>query len=92
MSNQIVSGASQIQAMAIVNATQDRQIHDNTHPTMITSPDRNPQAARSLILPSTTNLAPMTTDDSEKLTLKRKDVPLSTEKVATAPQTEVTGT
>ncbi|XP_029667471.1 polyhomeotic-like protein 2 isoform X1 [Formica exsecta] len=90
--NQIVNGASQVQAMPIVNATQDQPTHDNTNPAiMITSPDRNPQAECSLILPSTTNIAPMATDDSVKLGLKKEDMPVLTEEVAaTAPQIEVT--
>lgn len=88
-----MNGASQVQAMPIVNATQDQPTHDNTNPAvMITSPDRNPQAECSLILPSTTNLTPMTTDDSVKLVLKKEDMPVPTEEVAAAaPQMEVTG-
>lgn len=88
-----MNGASQVQAMPIVNATPDQPTHDNTNPAiMITSPDRNPQAECSLILPSTTNIAPMATDDSVKLVLKKEDMPVPTEEVAaTAPQIEVTG-
>jgi len=88
-----VNGASQVQAMPIVNTTQDQPTHDNTNPAiMITSPDRNPQTECSLILPSTTNLAPMTTDDSVKLVMKKEDMPVPTEEVAAAaPQAEATG-
>jgi len=86
--NQIVSGASQVQAMPIVNATQDQPSHDNTNSAMmITSPDRNSQTECSLILPSTTN-PPVTTDDSGKLALKKEDTPATTEEVAAAPQSE----
>lgn len=88
-----MNGASQVQAMPIVNATQDQPTHDNTNPAiMITSPDRNPQAECSLILPSTTNLAPMTTDDGVKLVTKKDDMPVPTEEVvAVTPQAEATG-
>lgn len=85
-----MSGASQVQAMPIVNATQDQPTHDNTNSIMITSPDRNPQAECSLILPSTTN-PPLMTDDSAKLTAKKEDVPVTTEDITTAPQSEITG-
>lgn len=86
-----MSGASQVQAMPIVNATQDQPAHDNTNSTiMITSPDRNPQAECSLILPSTTN-PPLMTDDSVKLAAKKEDVPVTTEDITTAPQSEITG-
>lgn len=85
-----MSGASQVQAMPIVNATQD-QPHDNTNSTiMITSPDRNPQAECSLILPSTTN-PPLMTDDSVKLVAKKEDAPVTTEDITAAPQSEITG-
>lgn len=85
-----MSSASQVQAMPIVNATQDQPTHDNTNSAiMITSPDRNPQAECSLILPSTTN-PPLMTDDSVKLTAKKEDVPV-TEDITTAPQSEITG-
>lgn len=84
-----MSSASQIQAIPIVNATQDQPAHDNTNSTiMITSPDRNPQAECSL-LPSTTN-APLMTDDSVKL-MKKEDVPATTEDITAAPQSEITG-
>jgi len=86
-----MSGASQVQAMPIVNATQDQSTHDNTNSTiMITSPDRNPQAECSLILPSTTN-PPLITDDSVKLAAKKEDIPVTTEDITAAPQTEITG-
>lgn len=86
-----MSGASQVQAMPIVNATQDQPTHDNTNSAiMITSPDRNPQTECSLILPSTTN-PPLMTDDSVKLTAKKEDVPVTAEDITTAPQSEITG-
>lgn len=87
-----MNGASQVQAMPIVNATQDQPAHDNTNSAIIiTSPDRNSQAECSLILPST-NLAPITTDDSVKIVLKKDDMPVATEEItAAAPQTEITG-
>ncbi|XP_072753004.1 uncharacterized protein [Anoplolepis gracilipes] len=90
--NQIVNGAPQVQAIPIVNTTQDQSTHETTNPAiMITSPDRNPQSECSLILPSTTNLTPMATDDSVKLISKKEDMPVPTEEVAiAAPQTEVT--
>lgn len=76
--------------MPIVNATQDQQTHDNTNSTIIiTSPDRNPQADCSLILPSTTN-PPVTTDESLKLAPKKEEVPVTTEEIV-VPQPEVTG-
>ncbi|EZA51225.1 hypothetical protein DMN91_012652 [Ooceraea biroi] len=90
--NQIVSGASQVQAMPIVNATtQDQPTHDNANSTtMITSPDRNPQTECSLILPSATNSA--VTDDSVKLLPKKEEIPVAMEEVAATPQMEVTDT
>lgn len=81
--SQIVSGTSQVQAMPIVNTTQDQQTHDNTNSTiMITSPDRNSQTECSLILPSTTNPPVATDDDSLKIVSKKEDAPIATEEVA----------
>lgn len=86
-----MSGASQVQAIPIVNATQDQQAHDNANPTiMITSPDRNPQTECSLILPTTTN-PPLIADDSVKLTAKKDDVSVTAEDITAAPQSEITG-
>lgn len=88
-----MSGASQVQAMPIVNTTQDQPTHDNANSAiMITSPDRNHQPAEcSLILPSSVN-PPVVTDESTKLSSKKDDVPTIVEEVATTPQSEVTGT
>lgn len=86
-----MSAASQVQAMPIVNATQDQPTHDNTNSTiMITSPDRNSQVECSLILPSTTN-PPLITDDSVKLAGKKEDVPVTTEDITAPLQSEITG-
>lgn len=76
--------------MPIVNATQDQSTHDNTNSAiMITSPDRNSQAECSLILPSTN--PSLITDDNVKLVSKKEDVPVTTEDITAAPQSEITG-
>lgn len=89
-----MSGASQVQAMPIVTATQDQPTHDNTNSAiMITSPDRNSQTECSLILPSTTN-PPLITDDSVKLIGKKEDSTpstVTTEDITATPQSEITG-
>lgn len=91
ISNQIVSGTSQVQALPIVNATQEQPSHDNANSAiMITSPDRNPQTECSLILSSSTN-ASVTADDSGKVAPKKEEAPATTEEVATAPQSEAIG-
>jgi len=88
--NQIVSGASQVQAMPIVNATQDQSTHDNANSAiMITSPDRNSQTECSLILPSATNSA-VATDDNIKLVPKKEEIPVAMEEVAATTPMEIT--
>jgi hypothetical protein len=85
-----VSGASQVQAMPIVNTTQDQSTHDNANTTiMITSPDRNSQTECSLILPSTTNSA-VTIDDNVKLVPKKEEIPVAMEEVAATTPIEIT--
>ncbi|EFN76859.1 Polyhomeotic-like protein 2 [Harpegnathos saltator] len=91
ISNQILSGASQVQTMPIVNTAQDQQNqHDNTNSTiMITSPERNPQAECPL-MSSTTN-PPVANDDGLKLLLKKEEVPVvTTEEITILQTTEVT--
>jgi len=90
--NQIVSGASQVQAMPInVNATQDQPTHDNTNSTiMITSPDRNSQTECSLILQQSTTNSAVTTDDNIKLIPKKEEIPVTIEEVAVTTPMEIT--
>lgn len=86
-----MGGASQVQAMPIMNTTQDQSTHDNSNSAiMITSPDRNSQTECSLILPSVTN-STVTADDSAKLASKKEESSIIIEEVVAAPQLEMTG-
>ncbi|XP_032683181.1 polyhomeotic-like protein 2 isoform X2 [Odontomachus brunneus] len=83
--NQILSGASQVQAMPIVNATQDQQTQDNTNSTvMIASPERNSSQAECSLMPTTNSL--IGNDDTLKTLLSKKDeVCVTAEEIAILP-------